>query len=265
MGYLTNYGENKLLDHTLKVTPFTRPTHWYLALCTADPGEAATGDSISEPSGGSYARQICDDWAAAASRATSNSAKITYPTATVDWGALTHFAICDALTSGNVIAYGPITPNKTIATGDVAEIEIGDLDVSFNAGGLSDYLANALLDHTLPTGSAFSVPATIFIAAATASILDSDTGSTISEPTGGSYARKEFSTWNTASGGASSNDGEIAFVQASGAWGTIQAFALCDAETAGNILFKADVGAAKAIESGDTMKFADEALDITLD
>jgi hypothetical protein len=41
-------------------------------------------------------------------------------------------AIFDAVTAGNMIGYATLTAAKTIATGDVFRIPLGDLDVTLD-------------------------------------------------------------------------------------------------------------------------------------
>src|SRR5574343_562470 len=48
MGSLTNYAENAVLEHLTRETAYTPAATLYLALCTGDPGEAATGASCNE-------------------------------------------------------------------------------------------------------------------------------------------------------------------------------------------------------------------------
>ena len=266
MGNLTNYAENKLLDHILMNDAYNRPANLFIALCDADPGEAATGGSISEPSGGAYARQPNDDWTVAASRAAASSVAVTFPAATAGWGLLSHFAILDTLTlaTGNVIAYGPMTPNKTITTSDVLEIAVGDLDVSFNAAGVSDYAANALLDH-LFYDTAFTQPTSLFIALSTATILDSDTGTTISEP-GQNYARTLHTNYTIAAAGASANSGAVVFPAATGGnWGTMIDIGIMNTLTTGNLLLHSALTVSKAVDLADIAQFADGLIDITMD
>jgi len=265
-GKLTNYAENKMLDHILKVASFTRPTALFLGLCTADPGDAATGGAIAEPTGGAYARKPCDTWNSAAARATSISTVITFDTATEPWGNMGFFAILDTLTllTGNVIAYGNITPARTMTTGDAPAIDAGDFNVSVDAGGSSDYLANAMLDHLLPD-SAYTPPAAIFIGLATGTILDADTGTTISEP-GENYARIQHDDWKIAAAGASSNSGQIIFAKATGGtWGTITDIGLMDTLTTGNLLIHAELATDKEIIVSDIAKWADGDMAITMD
>jgi len=266
-GYLSNYAENKILDHILKIASYSRPDALFVGLCDADPTDAGTGGTISEPSGGdAYTRESCDDWTEAASRATASSTAIVFPEATGGWGVMTHFAILDTsvLATGNIIAFGPITPNKTIATGDIATVDAGDLDVSVDAAGASDYMANAMLDH-LFYDTPLAQPGAIFIALCTATVLDNDTGTTISEP-GENYARIQHDDWKIAIAGASSNSGTVVFDKATGGtWGTIAHFALCETLVTGNLLLHAACTTPKQIVVDDIAQFADSSIDVTAD
>ena len=111
---------------------YTQPTNIFVALSTADPTDS--GGSIAEPAGGSYARKSTAgaDWNAAASGALDNGNAITFAEATASWGLITHFALYDALTVGNMLAHGALTASKTIDNGDTASFAAGDLDVSLD-------------------------------------------------------------------------------------------------------------------------------------
>lgn len=125
-GNLTNYLENKLIDHFLGTTTFTKPSAVYVGLFTVTPGEAGGGTEVT---GGSYARQTAT-FTAASSGATSNDANIDFtgmPAATV-----VAIGIFDALTSGNMLLYGSLTTNKTTDAGDTLRIATGDLDISID-------------------------------------------------------------------------------------------------------------------------------------
>jgi len=266
MGKLSDYAENEVLDHILKVGAFNRPAALFLGLCTGDPLDAGTGGTITEPSDAAYARQSCDDWDAAASRATANSTSIAFPECTEDWDPITHFAILDTVTlaTGNIIAYGPVTPNKTFYSGNTPNVALGELDVSVDAAGMSDYLANAILDHLL-ADTPYAQPGSIFIALCTATVLDNDTGSTISEP-GENYARIQHDGWKIAAAGASSNSGTIVFPAATGGtWGTITHFGLCDTLTTGNLLIHAALNTEQPVELSDVAQWADGTMIVTAD
>ena len=125
-GNLTNYLENKLIDHFLGTTTYTKPAAVYVGLFTVTPGEAAGGTEVT---GGSYARQTAT-FTAAASGATSNDTNIDFtgmPAATT-----VAIGIFDASTSGNMLLYGSLTTNKTTDAGDTLRIATGDLDISID-------------------------------------------------------------------------------------------------------------------------------------
>lgn len=125
-GNLTNYLENKLIDHFLGTTTYTKPTAVYVGLFTVSPGEAGGGTEVT---GGSYARQAAT-FTAASSGATSNDANIDFtgmPAATT-----VAIGIFDNVTSGNMLLYGTLTTNKTTDAGDTLRIATGDLDISID-------------------------------------------------------------------------------------------------------------------------------------
>jgi len=130
MGSFSNYLENKVLDHVFKTTSFSVPSNVYVALSTADPTES--GGSIAEPSGNSYARTQCNVWNAASGGSIANTSAITFPTATGSWGTITHFALFDASTSGNMLAYGSLTASKAIGNGDTAQFAAGAITVTLD-------------------------------------------------------------------------------------------------------------------------------------
>jgi len=128
-GAFTNYLENKLLDLTLKQVAYL-PAGCYVALYGSSPTETGAGGA--ECSGGSYARQSVT-FSAAAEGQTSNSGVITFPAATApSWGALTHFALFDAVSAGNMLYYSTLTTPKTISAGDVVRFNVGTLSVSLD-------------------------------------------------------------------------------------------------------------------------------------
>lgn len=103
--------------------------------------------------------------------------------------------------------------------------------------GLSNYLAQALLNHIVGK-TAYTMP-TPYIGLFTAVGTDAGTGFT--EVSGGGYARQAASgaVWNASSGSDPStitNASVITFPTSTAAWGTILAFGLFDAASAGNLL-----------------------------
>jgi len=123
----SNYLETELLDHVFANNAYTSPTTVYVSLHTANPDEDASG---AEVSGGGYVRQA-GSFAVSGNTATTDAA-IEYPTATADYGTVTHVGIWDAETSGNMLAYAALTASKTISSGDVFRIPTGDLDITLD-------------------------------------------------------------------------------------------------------------------------------------
>ena len=136
MTALTNYTENNLINHIFHTASFTKPTTLYIGLITTlTDGEAGT---VTEVTGGSYTRiarnPLDANWAASVTDGTtSNTAVITFPAATADWGTATHFGIWDAQTNGNLLIYASLTNPRTITNGTTP---------SFGAGALTFQIDN---------------------------------------------------------------------------------------------------------------------------
>lgn len=132
MSAASNYLENKILDHVLTASAYTQPSR-YIALFTGDPGEAGSFTSEVSTSGTAYARQAVT-FAAASSGSSATNATVTFPTATANWGTISHIAIVDGDTegAGNVLFYGAVTTSKTIETGDTFQISSGNLTISLD-------------------------------------------------------------------------------------------------------------------------------------
>lgn len=128
MSAASDYLENKVLDHVLTSTSYTAPGTRYLGLYTASTGLESNSPSA-EVSGGSYARKAVT-FAAASGGSSATNATVTFDTATASWGTITHVAILDASTSGNVLFWGAVTTSKTIDSGDTFQVTSGNLTVS---------------------------------------------------------------------------------------------------------------------------------------
>ena len=126
MAAFSNYLENALINGTLRATSYTAPATVYVALFTDDPTDAGTGTEVT---GNGYARQSAT-FAAPSNGAASTNADVQFPQATGAQGTVTHFAIFDALTTGNMLFHGALTTSKTIDTGDVFKIASGSLTVT---------------------------------------------------------------------------------------------------------------------------------------
>jgi len=126
MAEMSNYLENALINVTLRATSYTAPTTVYVALYTTDPTDADTGTEVT---GGSYARTAVT-FAAPSNGVSTNSADVTFPTATASFGTVTHIGLRDASTAGNLLYHTPLDTSKTIDTGDIFKISTGNLSVT---------------------------------------------------------------------------------------------------------------------------------------
>jgi hypothetical protein len=125
-GNLSNYLEDKLVDHFLGTTSYSAPANVYVALYTVAPDDTGGGTEVT---GGSYARQE-GTFSASSGGATSNDGNIDFtgmPAATV-----VAIGVHDALTSGNLLLWGTLAANKTTDAGDTLRIATGDLDISID-------------------------------------------------------------------------------------------------------------------------------------
>ena len=127
MSAISNYLENALINATLRNTTYTSPTTVYAALFTSDPTDAGSGTEVS---GGSYARKAITFAAPSDGVTTNSAAACEFDQATGSWGTITHFAIFDALTTGNMLYYGALTTSKTIASGDVFKFATSSVSVT---------------------------------------------------------------------------------------------------------------------------------------
>ena len=119
---LSNFLRNKIIDWFHRAQTYTPPANVYIALCTTAP-VAGTGGTEVSTSGTGYARQAIasslTDWAgtqgatttAASSGTTgttSNNLTLSFGSATISWGTISHWEAYDAPTGGNRLFYGTI-------------------------------------------------------------------------------------------------------------------------------------------------------------
>lgn len=130
---MSDYLENKTLDHTLGVTEYVYSAGGnYIALfgTTSSLALLEAGTLTGEISGNAYARTAVT-FTTAASGATDNTADVTFPAASGgNWGVIRYAAIMDAPTAGNVLYYGQLTADKTVNDGDTIKFNTGTYDIT---------------------------------------------------------------------------------------------------------------------------------------
>jgi hypothetical protein len=133
-GSASNYLEEKLINSVFRGEAFPTPTQLYMGLFTASPGEAG---GINEVSAGWYARQDMAQGAAIntaftppADGTTSNAKNVLFPAVTTAAITITHSAVFDAPTGGNMLFYTELVQPKTLEVGDVFSTPVGGFSVT---------------------------------------------------------------------------------------------------------------------------------------
>lgn len=124
MGAFSNDLEAKIVDHFLRNTSQTSPTTVYLALFQTNPAEDGSG---TETAYTGYARQSSAWTSLNGSGETENTASITFPANGGAQVTITHAAVFDAVSSGNMLIYGVLTASKVLETSDVLSFAAGAL------------------------------------------------------------------------------------------------------------------------------------------
>ena len=123
---MSNFLEDALINATLRNTTYTSVATVYVSLWTSDPTDAGSGTEVS---GNSYARTAVT-FGAPSNGASTNSADVTFPTATGSWGVVGWIGINDASTAGNLLYHTALDTSKTIDSGDIFKISTGNLSVT---------------------------------------------------------------------------------------------------------------------------------------
>lgn len=114
------YLKSKVIKHVMGVASFTMPSNCYLALFTADPSAGGA-----EVTGGSYVRKsLASSLAAESGGSITTNADVNFtsmPATTV-----THWAIFDASTSGNMLYYGNLDIPAVLLAGNTFTLKSGN-------------------------------------------------------------------------------------------------------------------------------------------
>lgn len=131
----SNTSENATLDANLRaVDPAYRSNaSRYIALHTADPGDAGTAVT-SECAFGSYARvavTAATGFTAAAAGSSSNTAEISFPECSSGSELVTYVSIVTTASgAGDIIYSGALTASRTISSGITGRFAIGGLVIT---------------------------------------------------------------------------------------------------------------------------------------
>lgn len=138
IGQLSLYGAAAMLGSTFGAS-VAIPSNFYLALLTAQANPSMNGSEIPELSGGGYGRQVIPNtstyWSSttvAMNTYVMNTKTHQWPTspqvgATADWQTAVGWALCDAISGGNVWAVGALATQVVIPAGFCAVMTPGSL------------------------------------------------------------------------------------------------------------------------------------------
>lgn len=272
MGTLSNYATTELVDHVFKAAYSPVSTH-YLALCTAAPTAASTGSTITETDYGGYARKSftgASIFSAAASRKVIQTTLLEMAQASgVSASNITHWAVLDAATNGNMLAFGAFNSAWNVVAGNTPKIPANEIEISIGASsgaGFTDYTAHKMLDLMF-RNQAWSTPSSsIHFGLSTATLTDSSTSGT--EPSGNGYAREPVpaSSFDAAALGVTTNNAAITFDTPTGSWGLCVSVIIMDALTSGNLLgYDNDNVTDQTPVADDTVQIEAGAFDLDLD
>ena len=125
---INTYTENALLNHLFRGQAYTTPGTLYLGVGKSAPNEAGTG--FTEPTAHSYARyeitSNTTNWTEPISGSLSNSTAFRFTEAEESWttaaAPLTHWALFDAPTGGNMLFFGSLLKAQEVPAGGILEI-----------------------------------------------------------------------------------------------------------------------------------------------
>lgn len=129
MSSFSDYTENLVLTWLFTGSSATRPTVWYVGLFTAAPSDTGGGTEVT---GNGYARVATGTISGSGTSTTfTNAAAIEFAAASGgNWGSIGWAGVFDASSSGNLLAWAPLSTARTINDGDVLRIPATSLSIT---------------------------------------------------------------------------------------------------------------------------------------
>lgn len=131
MSAFSDYLENALFSAVLRGGTYTGGAV-YIALFTSDPTDAAGPGEVSDSG---YSRQRAhtatpsDGFTAPANGVGTNAKNIVFPAIIDSQVTVTHWAVFDSLTAGNMLYHAALLNPKTLDPTDVISFPIGSLQI----------------------------------------------------------------------------------------------------------------------------------------
>jgi hypothetical protein len=115
---LSNWGANQVVDYIMGNSSI--PATMYLAVTSGEPIQTDTGSDLNEPVDTGYARVAIStgaSWSSGESGTTTLLDAVELGPSVETWGNITHWAICDSLTDGNLLMWGSWDQQMSVYAG----------------------------------------------------------------------------------------------------------------------------------------------------
>lgn len=257
--YATNYFETAILN-VMKGITLTAPSKVYIGLYISNPTE--TGTAGTELSYAGYSRQpitFTEPAPESGGIGIKNDSQITFPTANTNAGTVTYIGIHDSQVAGNMLAYGELSDELVIGSGEAPVLLPQEVVFFFNLNLSKSFKTKILNVFRGQNVSGVTPHFALFNG-------NPDEGG--AELSGANYARVPltFSNPREASSGQmeSSNTNQANFNRPTSAWGTWNYSAIYSALSGGEALWVAQRNPAKEIKKGYMPTIAEGAIKVAI-
>lgn len=134
MAQASNYLEEKFLTGLLGGSNVTFSGKPYIALMKTAPSDSGGGTEVT---GTNYSRvQVGGtgqgDFSVGATGTATNTSAFTFTDAGSDWGTVTHIALYDSATGGNMLLYATLNASANIQNGDIFKIPASGFTITMD-------------------------------------------------------------------------------------------------------------------------------------
>ncbi|MDD4877203.1 MAG: hypothetical protein PHQ86_08785 [Dehalococcoidales bacterium] len=246
----TNAG-NYILDLLVMQTDSLPYGTVYCALYNGNPEDGGT-----ECTGTEYQRVVCSLWEMDGKRAIKNNSSIIFQEVeTEDWGSIDHIVLLNE--EFGIIAYYELDSPVELTEGMKFSIAIGDIEVSFESGGIIDGMTENIL-KAIFLGTDIGEATDIEICLNESAMSDEVS---LNEPED-TYERQSCPLWSEPENGQTKNQYAVSFpAPESGSWGIVSGFI----NTLGFNHYIVYGTCYETVSIGEVIQFLNESITVTVD
>ena len=127
MSCLSDYAENLVLTWLLTATAATRPSAWYVALHTGDPGETGAANEVLVATDADYVRKAIT-FAGGSGGQSLSTLEVSWTVNSASAGyTVTHASVHDALSAGKCLFKGPLLASRALIANGVLTFSVGEI------------------------------------------------------------------------------------------------------------------------------------------